>query len=180
MANPDSPQLPVRRAALRQGKIVYMAVPRLRDEKCFLRLDPREIDDSDNAATISGSSEAGIPVSPTEMQGVDLIVSGSVAVDRKGVRVGKGEGYSDLEFAILSECEIIDDDTVTTTTVHELQIMGEDMPTEDYDVPMDYIFTPGRTIQTDSSTTKPSKIKWDNLSNEKVNNIPILRRLQTG
>jgi len=177
-ANPDSPQLPVRRAALRQGKIVYMAVPRLRDEKCFLRLDPREIDDSDNAATISGSSEAGIPVSPTEMQRVDLIVSGSVAVNREGVRVGKGEGYSDLEFAILSECEIVDDDTVTTTTVHELQIISEDVSTEDYDVSMDYIFTPSRTIQTDSSTTKPSKLKWDNLSNKKISKIPILRRLQ--
>ena len=160
MANPDSPQLPVRRAALRQGKIVYMAVPRLRDEKCFLRLDPREIDDSDNAATISGSSEAGIPVSPTEMQRVDLIVSGSVAVNRKGVRVGKGEGYSDLEFAILSEREIVDDDTVTTTTVHELQIISEDVSDEDHDVSMHYIFTPSRTIQTDSSTTKPSKLKW--------------------
>jgi 5-formyltetrahydrofolate cyclo-ligase len=178
MANPDSPQLPVRRAALRQGKIVYMAVPRLRDEKCFLRLDPREIDDSDNPATISGSSEAGIPVSPTEMQRVDLIVSGSVAVNPKGVRVGKGEGYSDLEFAILSECEIVDDDTVTTTTVHELQITSEDVSSEDYDVSMDYIFTPSRTIQTDSSTTKPSKLKWDNISNEKISEIPILRRLR--
>ncbi len=26
-ANPDSPQLPARRAALRQGSVVYMAVP---------------------------------------------------------------------------------------------------------------------------------------------------------
>jgi 5-formyltetrahydrofolate cyclo-ligase len=28
-ANPDSPQLPVRRRALADGKVVYMAVPRL-------------------------------------------------------------------------------------------------------------------------------------------------------
>src|SRR5918911_1372293 len=38
-ANPDAPQLAVRRAALAAGKTVYMAVPRLRDEKPFLRLD---------------------------------------------------------------------------------------------------------------------------------------------
>lgn len=43
-ANPDAPQLPVRRRALRDGKTVYMAVPRLRDEKCFLELDPETID----------------------------------------------------------------------------------------------------------------------------------------
>src|SRR5262245_59063975 len=38
--NPDAPQLPVRRMALREGKVVYVAVPRLREEACFLRLDP--------------------------------------------------------------------------------------------------------------------------------------------
>ena len=32
-ANPDAPQLPVRRAALRDGKTCYVAVPRLRDER---------------------------------------------------------------------------------------------------------------------------------------------------
>ena len=36
--NPDAPQLPVRRLALAEGKVVYMAVPRLREPKPFLRL----------------------------------------------------------------------------------------------------------------------------------------------
>src|SRR6266700_6018495 len=31
--NPDAPQLPVRRLALAEGKILYMAVPRLRTER---------------------------------------------------------------------------------------------------------------------------------------------------
>jgi len=34
-ANPDAPQLPVRRAALREGKTLYVAVPRLREAECF-------------------------------------------------------------------------------------------------------------------------------------------------
>jgi 5-formyltetrahydrofolate cyclo-ligase len=33
---------------------------------------------------------------------VDLVVSGSVAIDRHGARVGKGAGFADLEFALLS------------------------------------------------------------------------------
>src|SRR5207249_2717777 len=36
--NPDAPQLPVRRLALAEGKIIYMAVPRLRTEKCFVEI----------------------------------------------------------------------------------------------------------------------------------------------
>ena len=39
--NPDAPQLAVRRLALQEGKIVYMAVPRLRTEKCFIEIDPQ-------------------------------------------------------------------------------------------------------------------------------------------
>ncbi len=70
-ANPDAPQLPVRRAALRAGKTVYMAVPRLRDEQCFLRLDPAEIDDIDHATTVGGSAEVGVPVHPDAVDPID-------------------------------------------------------------------------------------------------------------
>src|SRR6185503_1725010 len=86
-ANPDAPQLPVRRAALAAGKQVFMAVPRLRDEKPFLRLG----DD----ATIR--ARGAVPTPIDELPPIDLIVCGTVAVNREGVRVGKGGGYSDLE-----------------------------------------------------------------------------------
>ena len=102
-ANPDAPQLPVRRRALRAGKAVFMAVPRLRDEACFMRLDPAEIDDVDAAATVSHADEYAERVGPDAMPPVDLIVAGSVAVTPGGARVGKGEGYCDLEFGLLRE-----------------------------------------------------------------------------
>src|SRR5262249_60778510 len=38
--NPDSPQRPIRLRALNEGKTVYMPVPRLRELKCFIELDP--------------------------------------------------------------------------------------------------------------------------------------------
>ena len=34
---------------------------------------------------------------------MDLVVCGSVAVNRSGVRLGKGGGYADLELALLVE-----------------------------------------------------------------------------
>lgn len=37
-ANPDSPQLPVRRRARKDGKTLYMAVPRLTTEKPFVEV----------------------------------------------------------------------------------------------------------------------------------------------
>jgi 5-formyltetrahydrofolate cyclo-ligase len=39
-AVPDRAQLPVRKRALEQGKLVYMAVPKLADELPFYILDP--------------------------------------------------------------------------------------------------------------------------------------------
>ena len=176
-ANPDAPQLPVRRTAMREGKTVYMAVPRLRDEKCFLRLDPAEVDDIDHATTVGGSSAAGVPVGPAEMSPIDLIVSGSVAVTDDGARVGKGEGYSDLEFAVLREFDRVDDDTVTATTVHEMQVAEESVPTGDHDVPMDLVGTPERTIVTGAGA-KPAGVDWGALDEERIAEIPVLERVR--
>ena len=175
-SNPDSPQLPVRRAALREGKTIYMAVPRLRAEECFLRLDPDEIEDIDHATTVGGSSEAGAPVGPDGMEPIDLIVSGSVAVDDGGARVGKGEGYSDLEFALLREFGLADDDTTTVTTVHPMQVVDDRIGTDDHDVPMDLVVTPERTIRAGAGP-KPAGIDWDALGAERLAEIPVLGRI---
>lgn len=178
-ANPDAPQLPVRRRALRAGKVVYMAVPRLADEKCFLRLDPEEVDDIDDATTVGGSAEHGVQVGPAAMTPVDLIVSGSVAVTERGDRVGKGEGYSDLEFAILRGFDLVDDGTTTATTVHELQVVDESVPTAAHDVPIDAVCTPERTVETDGPPEKPAGIDWGALDDERLDEIPVLARLRS-
>lgn len=177
-SNPDSPQLPVRRMALREGKTVYMAVPRLREQDCFLRLDPAELDDTDAAATIGGSSEAGVQVAPEEMEAIDLIVSGSVAVNHQGARVGKGEGYSDLEFAILRNFGLVDAGTTTVSTVHEMQVVDREIPTSAHDVPIGHLFTPDQHIETVTDGRKPHGIAWESLPVEKVEEIPILQRLR--
>ena len=179
-SNPDAPQLPARRAALRQGKTLYVAVPRLRDAECFLRLDPAELDatDYDDATTVSGASEFGRRVAPDEMERVDLILSGSVAVDDAGGRIGKGEGYSDLEFAVLREFGLADDDTAVATTVHELQVVDERLPVTDHDVPIDVVITPERTIRTRTSREKPAGVFWNELSDERVEEIPVLERFR--
>ncbi|KDE59108.2 5-formyltetrahydrofolate cyclo-ligase [Halostagnicola sp. A56] len=183
-ANPDAPQLPVRRRALREGKTVYMAVPRLRDEQCFLRLDPDELEDYDAATTVSGSSKHGVQVGPEAVAQIDLIVSGSVAVgtddgSSPGARIGKGEGYSDLEYAILTELGLVDGETPVATTVHERQCIDEELPTTDHDVPMDLIVTPDRALEPDDAVDRaPSGIDWTLLSDDRLEEIPVLDRLR--
>ena len=177
--NPDAPQLPVRRQALRDGKTIYMAVPRLSEAKPFLRLAPDEVDDIDDATTVSGSAKHGVPVDPESMPHVDLIVAGSVAVDEAGTRVGKGEGYSDLEFAVLRGFDRVDDATTVATTVHDSQVVDADAIEPDrHDVPLDLVVTPTRTISTEVVADRPKGLYWDDISAEKINKIPVLQRLQ--
>jgi 5-formyltetrahydrofolate cyclo-ligase len=177
-ANPDAPQLPVRRRALRDGKTLYVAVPRLRDEECFLRLDPGEVTDVDSATTVGGAAEHGEPVGPGAMDPVDLIVSGSVAVTRRGERVGKGEGYSDLEFAVLREFGLVDEETTTATTVHDRQLVDRAVPTTPRDVPIEWLVTPDRTHRAEPAGEKPAGVDWDALDGDRIDTIPILARLQ--
>jgi 5-formyltetrahydrofolate cyclo-ligase len=106
-----------------------MAVPRLADQLPFHLLDPERLSLSPwEAAAKEGAARAGRKVAATELPSVDLVVCGSVAVNRQGARVGKGGGFSDLEVAFLVEAGVIRPDTVLATTVHELQVVDEPIP----------------------------------------------------
>src|SRR6056297_977324 len=181
-ANPDSPQLPLRRAALRADKTVYMAVPRLRDHRCFYELDPAEIDDIEAAPAVSNVADHARQVGPEAVGTVDLVVSGSVAVTETGARIGKGEGYSDLEYAVLRELGLVDESTPVLTTVHESQVIdgpdsavpGATVPVDSHDVPMDYVVTPDRVVETGTPHPRPEGVDWDALGDERIAAIPVL------
>jgi 5-formyltetrahydrofolate cyclo-ligase len=177
--NPDAPQRAVRLAALRQGKTVVMAVPRLRAARCFLRLDPRRLAGKlAQAATIKGASALGVPVSPAQIGRIDLIVAGSVAVNPTGARLGKGGGYSDLEWALARALGVVNDQTPVVTTVHELQVLDQAIPMTTHDVPLDIIATPERVIRTRRRPTKPAGIFWGELSEAQLAEMPALAKLQ--
>jgi 5-formyltetrahydrofolate cyclo-ligase len=175
-ANPDAPQLPVRRAALRAGKTLFVAVPRLGEPEPFVRLAPDRIDDVDAATTVSGIDEYGRPVAPEDVDSVDLVVSGSVAVTESGTRIGKGEGYSDLEFAILREFGLVGADTTVATTVHERQVVDDAPEPSAHDVSLDLVVTPERVVRT-GATGKPAGVDWALLDDERLAEIPVLERL---
>jgi 5-formyltetrahydrofolate cyclo-ligase len=178
-ANPDSPQRPVRSLALRQGKRVYMAVPRLRRLKCFIELDPGRLDGrAEQASTIKGAFKWGQPVHPEEMETVDLVVAGSVAVTRDGARLGKGGGYSDLEFGIARKFGLITEETPVLTTVHPLQVVSEEIEMKVHDIPVDCIVTPDAVILTNHEYPAPEGIYWELLEEEKLRRIPVLVALR--
>jgi 5-formyltetrahydrofolate cyclo-ligase len=176
-SNPDSPQKWVRENALKHGKTVYMAVPRLRELQCFIKIDPKSITNIKQASTIKGAFKYGKAVYPDEIDHIDIVVAGCVAVNSKGAKLGKGGGFSDLEYAIGREFGFISDETPILTTVHTLQIIQEDIPMLEHDVSLDYFITRNGVQKLDKHYAKPDKINW-NILGEKLNKIPILQKMQ--
>eukprot|EP00980_Cylindrotheca_fusiformis_P007980 scaffold1697_cov120-Cylindrotheca_fusiformis.AAC.62 len=182
--NPDTPQRPVRHSVLEQGKTLLTPQPRLRTGFfSTIRMDTLpslvEIKDCTNS---KGVAKWGTAVTLNEKYKVDLVVVGSTAVcPETGARVGKGEGFAELEWGILSEQGNLDaDTTLVVTTVHDEQIVN-DIPAGSltrHDVPVDIIVTPTKVIRVPNRAPKPSGILWDLLSPQKLSQIRVLRQLK--
>jgi 5-formyltetrahydrofolate cyclo-ligase len=179
-SNPDKAQLPVRARALAEGKLLFMAVPRLAHKLPFFLLDPATLSVPPLEAAIHETAEAiarKVPVS--ELRPVDLVICGSVAVNRNGVRLGKGGGYADLELALLVEAGLVGERTVMVTTVHPLQVVDEPLPETEHDFRVDVIVTPDEVIAC-GSPRRPPGVMWAHLNAEKIAAVPVLASLAAG
>ena len=178
-AVPDKAQLPVRARALSEGKLVYMAVPKLAELQPFYLLDPARLTRPPDEAASSRVAATDAPtVSISELRPIDLVVCGSVAVNRRGERIGKGAGYSDLEVALLHDAGLLGPHTVIATTVHPLQVLDEPLPTADHDFEVDLIATPDEVILFSPSRQRTG-ILWDYLPAEYIETIPVLGSLSS-
>jgi 5-formyltetrahydrofolate cyclo-ligase len=172
--NPDAPQRPVREAALRRGITVFVPTPRLRAG--FRKLDPARIEEDQirAAASLSRGERFAEEVPLEALPAMDAIVCGSVAVTRDGRRCGKGEGYSDLEYAILRE--LGHPPVPVATTVHAVQIVGR-LPRAPTDLPLALIVTPDELIRVAAPPPAPAGIDWTRLSEADLDAMPVLREL---
>jgi 5-formyltetrahydrofolate cyclo-ligase len=174
-SNPDSPQKYVRELALRHGITVFVPTPRLKGG--FQRFDPDQIpkEHYEDASMLSRWDRWAEQVGLEELPQVDLIVTGCVAVTRDGRRCGKGEGYSDLEYAMLQE--LGHEPAPVVTTVHDRQIV-DGFPIDDHDVGLSGIATPETWISVEDPPTPTPGIAWSKLSEADLEEMPILRQLR--
>ncbi|KAM9374079.1 methenyltetrahydrofolate synthase domain-containing protein [Phaethornis superciliosus] len=179
--DPDKPLEGVRLAALQARKTLLVPTPRLRTG-LFNRIVPPAAATKEIlriCATSQGVKEYSVPVGLDGKARVDLVVVGSVAVSEKGWRIGKGEGYADMEYAMMVSMGAVQEDTPVITIVHDCQVL--DIAEEllgDHDLTVDYILTPSRTIKTNCKRPKPQGIIWHKVSYEMLEKIPILKNLR--
>ncbi len=138
--NPDSPQRKARENALKDGKTLIMASPRLK--KGFILLNPANVKGREHfASTIKGAFRFGVETH--DFPKPDLIVEGAVAVDVHGHRLGKGHGYGDVEIRTLKE---MFGAIPIVTTVHDMQVV-EAVPFEEKDEKVSLIVTSTMVIR---------------------------------
>ena len=94
-----------------------------------------------------------------------------------GARVGKGGGYSDLEYALCKAAGCIDEGTRIATTVHPLQIVRGTIPETEHDFRLDLIVTPDRVLRPRRSRPQPRGIVPEDLTDEIRETVPALRAL---
>ena len=96
-----------------------------------------------------------------------------------GWRIGKGEGYADMEYAMMVTMGAVTQDTMVVTTVHDCQVKDHlpDHLFGCHDLTVDFIVTPARTIKCDYKP-KPTGIIWRLLNTAKLREIPILNSLR--
>jgi 5-formyltetrahydrofolate cyclo-ligase len=174
--NPDSSQLPIRTQILKDGKTLLVPTPRLKAG--FIMVKPEWVPKGEErkAASLSHIKSYGKEISLLEMPRIDLFFTGSVALHRDGRRVGKGEGYSDREYAIIRE--LGHPDVPIIGTIHSAQLTDHEIPRDPYDLTVDWIATETELIKTNSPYNKPSGIQWELVTEKELEDMPVLREIR--
>jgi 5-formyltetrahydrofolate cyclo-ligase len=148
----------------------------------FLSLDPSVVPPSERryAATLDGMDRYGVPVSLGRIAflgPIGLLVTGGSAVSRNGVRFGKGHGYFDLEFAMLSEIGAVTSASQIVDVVHDCQVVDGELVGEEHDVPVDWIVTPTRCLPVPGNGRAPGRVRWEMLTDSPLLHVPPMQEL---
>lgn len=180
---PDNCLEYLRARALEAGVQVLMTTYGIR--RGFWLLDPADIDPAlcKYAATLDGMERIGKPVSLLRIVElgleVGLMVTGTGAINTKGIRFGKGHGFFDLEWGMLFSMGVVGPHTTTAAVVHDCQVLDEELVPEPFDTVCDLVVTPTRLIKADIVGKPTCGILWDKLEPGMLEDIPPLQELKS-
>ncbi len=180
---PDNSTEALRAQAIAEGRPILMTTYGI--VRGFLALDSGTVQAGQEfyAATLDGMDRYARPVTLAQISAggpLHLLVTGGSAVSINGVRFGKGHGFFDLEWAMLSEIGVVDARTEIVCIVHDCQVVDEALSGEDHDVPVDWIITPTRSIHVDSPGRRLGRVRWEMLEGSLLAEVPPLRELKVG
>lgn len=179
--NGDRPQDPVKSVVVENKKTLY--VPPGKSSAVFIKINiPDDADEKEQkrCLRIDELKKVGTEIGIDTEVKLDILVIGSCAVSREGHRIGRGNGYVDLDFAILKHLGIVTPKTIIATTVHDCQVY-DTLPIDlfqNYDVPVDMIITPTEVIRVEKKLPRPDGIIWHILSDRRLGIVPVLKEIK--
>lgn len=180
VVTPDNSLEAFREAALAEGKkLVVFTYAMLRGA---VLLEPDRIPPgaAPLASTLDAMERFGRRLTFDELRGsgpFSFVVTGAAAVSREGVHFGKGHGYFDLEWGLLSEIGLVDQDTFVVSVVHDCQVVDEHVPYAEFDVTCNFIVTPTEQIPC-RPLPKPAGLVWDRVPRQFLATRPYMREAQ--
>jgi 5-formyltetrahydrofolate cyclo-ligase len=177
---PDNSLESMRSHALADGK--RLVVPSYGMRRSFTLLDGAAIDPALHslAATLDGMERSGRTLTLAELrefEPIDLVVSGAVAVTRRGLHFGGGDGFFDLEWGLLRHCGLVTSQTPVVVIVHDCQVLDADIRPGPHDAIADLVLTPTQTLRCTPPLPKPDGIFWDEIRLAWSDASPYVREL---
>jgi len=178
---PDNSLESARGQALADGKRII--VPTFGMRRGFVVLDGASINPGQHAlaATLDGMEKFGLRLDLDALRAigiVDLVITGAVAVTARGLHFGGGDGYFDLEWAILRHCGLVTSRTLVSVIVHDCQVLDAEFRPGRHDAVADIVITPTAVLHCTPSLPKPEGIIWEEIRsmwNEDISYVTELR-----
>lgn len=183
--NIDLAQEQVKLEVIKAGKTLLVP-PSHKSANVYAKIrTPSNTDELDLAAQkklikLQGAEDTFDEIDINSTEKIDMVVVGSYAVDRQGRRIGKGNGYVDLDIGILTHLGCLTKDTLIVTTVHDVQVYDA-LPEnlfQSYDLPLDLIVTPTEVIRVGKRLARPAGIEWNLLSSRRLEIVPVLKSIK--
>lgn len=179
--NIDLAQEPVKLEVVKAKKTLFVP-PAQKSSNVYAKVkncNPDELDLATQKKIIKlqGEEDTFQEIDMHGIEKLDMVVVGSCAVSRLGHRIGKGNGYVDLDVGILTHLGVITKDTLIVTTVHDVQVY-DTLPEnlfQSYDLPLDLIVTPTEVIRVSKRLPRPAGIEWKLLSSRRLEIVPVLK-----
>ncbi len=150
-------------------------------KKGFFTINPRSIlfKDFTRAASAHGLPKFGRLLGIDEISGlnIELMLTGAVAVDQGGGRLGSGKGFLDLSYALLGELGGFLKQPAVIAVIDEEQLFKEALPLDIWDVQMSGIVSLDSARSPEKISQITPRIFWKDLPMKRIRKISMLWQL---
>jgi 5-formyltetrahydrofolate cyclo-ligase len=178
-AGPGTELLQIRSNVLIDGKELLMPGPALKEG--FYRLRPYTVSFREvaHAVTYKGLAKYGERLDRSELGrlSLDVLLTGAVAVDGRGGRLGEGRGFFDLACAILHDSGAVAERSLILAVVAENQIVAGELPREVWDVSVEGLITPSGFREISQASRPKPKVCWEEVEFKRVRKMTPLWQL---